>query len=251
MQISYNIIDKDYLKYNHKIEKIIKEFENESYFTIKKGRNTIKITEIGNTKIVIKSFKVPNLLNKIIYTFFRKSKALRSFQYAKKLLKRGINTPIPIAVFETKKNFFIDRTFYVCEHIDYDFTFKEFISSKYNFKKVLEEFSKFCYKLHQNNINFLDNTPGNTLIKHNNHSFDFFLVDLNRMKFEKMSFKKRMKNLSMLTVDNDIILEISKIYSKMIHVEPNIIYKEINFFKTKFQNKLKRKDKLKRILRLK
>ena len=60
-----------------------------------------------------------------------------------------------------------------------------------------------------------------------------------------------MKNLSMLTVDNDIILEISKIYSKMIHVEPNIIYKEINFFKTKFQNKLKRKDKLKRILRLK
>ena len=37
-----------------------------------------------------KRFKKPNFFNKIIYTFFRSTKAQRSFNYAKKLIELGL-----------------------------------------------------------------------------------------------------------------------------------------------------------------
>jgi hypothetical protein len=42
--------------------------------------------------------------------------------------------------------------------------------------------------MHEAKINFLDHSPGNTLIiKKDNGDYDFYLVDLNRMKFEVLS----------------------------------------------------------------
>jgi hypothetical protein len=63
-------------------------------------RNTIKLFELEGYTINIKSFKVPNLINKIAYKYFRKSKARRSYEYAVRLLENGIGTPKPIAFFE-------------------------------------------------------------------------------------------------------------------------------------------------------
>ena len=245
MKISKRDISENFYKYKDTLDNHIIKFDSENFDIIKKGRNTLKIFDLGKKKIVVKSFKAPNILNKIIYTFFRETKAERSYNYAKKLLEFKIKTPYPIAFYETKKNFLIHRTFYVCEYINYDFTFSDFILNKYEFEKITRLFSEFSYNLHQNNINFLDNTPGNTLIVAKDNSFDFFLVDLNRMKFEKMTFNKRMRNLSKLTKDLKIIKAISVEYSKKINIDNNIVFKKIKFYTEKFQNNLIRKKNIK------
>ncbi len=45
-------------------------------------RNIIKIYPVKGFVLNVKSFKVPNLINKIVYVRFRKSKARRSYENA-------------------------------------------------------------------------------------------------------------------------------------------------------------------------
>jgi hypothetical protein len=79
----------------------IKEFNSDSGTLFGDGqRNKIKLFELEGNTINIKSFKIPNLINKIVYKYFRKSKARRSFEFATILLENKIGTPQPIAYYE-------------------------------------------------------------------------------------------------------------------------------------------------------
>jgi hypothetical protein len=78
------------------ILRFIKEF-NSDLGTVGSGdRNVIKLFDLNGQTINIKSFKVPNIVNKVAYKY-RKSKAKRSFEYATILLENGIGTPQPLA----------------------------------------------------------------------------------------------------------------------------------------------------------
>ena len=68
------------------IDNIYKDFvlNIEKYFSEKNKilqdkRNKIIQIDYNNKKYVIKSFKIPHIINKIAYTFFRDSKAKKSF----------------------------------------------------------------------------------------------------------------------------------------------------------------------------
>ena len=167
------------------------------------GRNKIKVFDLNNGQINIKSFKIPALINKIAYRYFRKSKAKRSFEYAQVLLKKNINTPAPIAFYEEHTFLGLRKSFYVSENLQYDLTFRELINipDLPDHENILRQFTHFCFEMHEKGIEFLDNSPGNTLIKKTaNDKYQFYLVDLNRMQFHKsMSFELRMKNMQRLT----------------------------------------------------
>ena len=83
-------------------------------------RNKIKLFELEGKTINIKSFKIPNLKNKIAYKYFRKSKARRSFEFATILLEKGIGTPQPIAYFENHDFIGLKDSYYISEHLQYD-----------------------------------------------------------------------------------------------------------------------------------
>src|SRR5690606_2691542 len=160
-------------------------------------RNVIKSFDLDGEKINIKSFKKPNSFNSVVYKFIRKSKAKRSFEYADNLLKVGILTPFPIAYIEEFSALGLDRSYYISQHIEYDFDFRDLIHQpKFPDRvNILQQFTEFTFKLHENNINFFDHSPGNTLIvKKPNNQYDFYLIDLNRMDVESMDFDKRMHN---------------------------------------------------------
>ena len=109
-------------------------------------RNQIKTTLLNGNGLCIKAFKKPNLINRIAYTFFRKSKAQRSFEFANRLLKLGILTPMPIAYFEFKTNGLIDKTFYISEQLDCDLTYRE-LTTNFNYPdydNILRAFIGVC-----------------------------------------------------------------------------------------------------------
>ena len=56
------------------------------------GRNTIYHINVDGIDLSIKSFKVPMLINRIAYTFFRKSKARRSYEHAVALQQMAFDT---------------------------------------------------------------------------------------------------------------------------------------------------------------
>lgn len=216
-------------------------------------RNTIKIFKTKNGLVNIKSFKVPHLVNQIVYKYVRKSKAQRSFEYAKILIKKNIGTPQPIAYYE-KSNFLgLKESYYVSEHLECDLTFRELVEIP-DFpenEKILRQFTRFSYDLHQKGIEFLDHSPGNTLIKKNTEgNYDFFLVDLNRMLFHKsMSFQVRMKNLCRLTHKKEMIAIMGNEYAITSGESENLICETIWKMTTAFQNNFYVKKRFKKKLR--
>ncbi|WJJ98057.1 lipopolysaccharide kinase InaA family protein [Algibacter luteus] len=214
-------------------------------------RNIIKIVKIEGVDYNIKAFKIPNIFNKIAYNFFRKSKAQRSFEYAKKLSELKVGTPKPIAYFENKNPLFFKESFYVSEQLQCDLTYRELTKDlNYpDFNAILRAFTRFTYSLHEKGIHFLDHSPGNTLIKKNGNTYDFYLVDLNRMKFESLDFESRIKNFSRLTTHKSMVELMSDEYAKASGEDFNkifdLMWNSTETFQYKFHKKKRLKKKLK------
>ena len=214
-------------------------------------RNIIKIIPIEGLNLNIKAFKIPNAINKIVYHFFRKSKAQRSFEYANKLMDLGIGTPKPIAYFEFKSAFFFGRSFYVSEQLDCDMTYRELTKDFTipDYENILRAFTRFTYGLHEKGIHFLDHSPGNTLIKKIGNSYQFYLVDLNRMEFGPLDFETRIKNFARLTIHKAMVAVMSDEYAKCSGEAYdrifNLMWQETEAFQEKFHRKKRLKKKLK------
>jgi len=206
VQINYKI-SPSYQSKSTVFKKMIAAFNTSGKVIFDGGRNQIKTYYVNNIKINVKAFKVPNFINRIAYRFFRKSKAQRSFEYANKLLSLGIGTPQPIGYYEFTSSLFFNKSFYISEHLDYDLTFRELtIDLDYpQHEKILRAFTHFTFSLHEKGIHFLDHSPGNTLIQIKNNDYLFYLVDLNRMRFEQMNFDIRIKNFAKLTNHKSIV----------------------------------------------
>jgi len=234
------------------IDTIISHFDTVGINYGNQNRNAFKLVDFNHEKMNIKSFKKPHLLNRFIYKYLRLSKAERSFIYAHKLLSLGIKTPQPIAFYIEQNLFGINRSYYLSKHFDYDFTFRELTQEQKlpNHHQIIKEFVKFTYDLHEKGIEFLDHSPGNTLIKKNaSNTYDFYLVDLNRMNFTTLDFHQRMKNLCRLTDIPELIHEIAVHYSELSQIPEKQIEDTINKYVCHFQNQIKTKRKLKKKLK--
>ncbi|MFK5977091.1 MAG: lipopolysaccharide kinase InaA family protein [Sulfurovum sp.] len=207
----------------------IREIFSLSANTIHKARNEIRIILFEDRELVVKSFKVPHFLNRIIYTFFRDSKAKRSYDYS---IKLGSFAPNPMGYKIYKKFGLIEQSYFVSEKFEYDFTIKSplFDSNFENREEILIAFTKFTYQLHQSNILHLDYSPGNILIKKEKKEYSFKIVDINRMKFKKLSLNERLKNFSKLWAKDEDICIIAEEYAKLIDRDKDIcIKKALNY----------------------
>lgn len=233
---------------------IIKSFNYSGILFGNGQRNIIKLFDLEDKTINIKSFKIPHLINKIAYRYFRKSKARRSFEFANRLLELGVGTPQPIAYFENYNLIGLEKSFYISEHLECDLTFRELVEipDYPDHENILRQFTRFSFDLHQKGIEFLDHSPGNTLIKKNAaNRYDFFLVDLNRMEFHKsMDFETRMKNLSRLTPLKEMVVVMSNEYAKCYNeASEEKILATLWKFTADFQEQFYRKKRLKKKLK--
>ncbi|WCM43020.1 lipopolysaccharide kinase InaA family protein [Flavobacterium sp. CBA20B-1] len=238
-------------RYKAEIGKIIENFEITGDLFVKGSRNTIKTFQLSDLVLNIKAFKKPNLLNAFVYRFIRASKANRSYEYALKLLDKNIGTPQPIAFAEEHLGLGLGKSFYVCEHIVTEYTYRDLVQnpSLENHEEILRAFTRFCYQLHQAGVEFKDHSPGNTLIKINDdQTYSFYLVDLNRMRFHsELPFEQRMYNLRRLTPKMDMIAvmanEYAKLYTQKTETE---IFELLWELTSGFQEKFHRKQRLKK-----
>jgi len=245
-------ISENYKIHQKELSSLIESFENRGEAITPGLRNQIKIFQLAGQPINIKSFKVPNKFNQVIYKYFRKSKAERSYTYAQHLIAHQIGTPHPIAYAINNSSILFQDSYYISEHLEYDLTYRELVTQPDypDHEKLLRAFTRFTYKLHENQIEFLDHSPGNTLIQLNEDGYDFFLVDLNRMNFKEMNFDERMKNFSRLTPKKEMLEVMADEYSKLIKEDSNEVFEKMWFYTNKFQEAHLRKKRLKQKLKL-
>ena len=247
-------IESHFLKYAPALLRMVENFKTSGFLFGDGKRNSIKLFDLEGKTINIKSFKIPFLINRFVYDYIRKSKARRSYEYAKRLLENGVGTPQPIAYFENSDWLGLKDSYYVSEHLEADLTFRELITipDYPDHENILRQFTRFSFELHEKGIEFLDHSPGNTLIKKGNgNEYQFYLVDLNRMNFHKsMDFEQRMKNLSRLTRKKDMIAVMSNEYAKCYSSHPeNLIFDKMWEETCRFREGFERKKRIKKQLK--
>lgn len=245
-------IHPNYKNQEKAIIQLVNGFYDSGDLILKGSRNIIKSNFLDGEKVNIKFFQKPGVIKSIIYSFFRSSKAKRSFNYANYLMDHKILTPFPIAYLENR-NFFglLKDSFYICQHIDYDFTIRALIHNPLFPEReiILQQFTEFTFKMHQAKINFLDHSPGNTLIVNKgNNTYDFYLIDLNRMKFENLSTEKRMDNFKKMWLSKQMLKIVAKKYAELSHQPVTILYINLLEKTATFKRKTARKNYLKKLI---
>lgn len=205
----------DYQSLIHSFESIREIFAGDDH-SIHKARNELKIIELNGIKTVVKSFKVPHLLNRIVYTYFRKSKAYKSYHNALRLEELGISTPKPIALIKFYEAGFLGESFFIAEYFEYDFTIRTpLLEPLEDREAIFKAFAAYTYDLHQKGVWHLDYSPGNILIKRIADGYQFSIVDINRMEFREITPLQGCENFNKLWASDEELEIIGREYARL------------------------------------
>ena len=198
-------------------------FENEG-ISIYTGRNKIKLFEEKGYKIIIKSFRKPIFINRIIYGIFRVSKTRRSYDYAKRLINLGIGTPHPIGYFEQRTAFLFSKSFYASLQSKCNNTFNDLIKNpKFPERnEILKAIGRFTAELHEKGILHRDYSAGNILFEQKNNKIEIEILDLNRMDFGIVGLEKGCKNFERLNIDSESLTLMAKEYAAVRGFNQNL-----------------------------
>ena len=234
---SYEITINDNFKECYTFCKEIRTHFDTTKESMHKARNEIKKIACGNHTLVVKSFKTPQFLNRLIYTYFRGSKADKAYNNALKLQKLGINTPEPVAVIKEMTPT-LHKSYFLSIAFEYDYTLREPLRNPdfENRTVLFESFARYSAKLHDNGVLHNDYSQGNVLIKEENGTFVFSIVDINRMAFKSLSKEERFNNFSRLWADEDILKIIAKEYARVVGYDTDETTREIIKYDQKHKN---------------
>jgi tRNA A-37 threonylcarbamoyl transferase component Bud32 len=190
-------------------------FFNKSGDLIYKSRNELKVFNTERGKVVVKSFKVPHIINGFAYAFLRKSKAKRSYNYSMEIRKRGFDVPAPVAYIEIFRFGLLAGSYYISTFADgatmRDFTYTQSITKEQS--EILKAFAGFTARLHEAEIYHSDYSNGNILYQKKNDTILFDLVDVNRVKFKKVTEEMGYKSFHRMDLSLDMIKVVAKEYA--------------------------------------
>jgi len=193
--------------------------------------------------LVVKSFKVPNLPRRLFYTLFRDSKAKKSYDYSVKI---GKFTPEPIAYIEFYSSGLLSDSYFIAKNFEYDFTIREpLLETDFKDRKsIFESFAEFTFQLHSNGILHKDYSPGNILIRKEEHGYLFKIVDINRMEFKALSLEERLKNFNKLWAKDEDLKYMIDRYASLLNEDKDRCVNMALAYNQKHKNKMILKNRL-------
>jgi hypothetical protein len=219
--------------------------------TIKKDRNEIKIIQHGELKLCIKSFNRVTVFNRYMYSWFRATKAKRSYNVACKLEKRNINTPAPVGYIEVYGRWgILEKAFYVSLYLEYDYDMTDVLGKSISEQEViLSSFAEYMARVvHPAGVWHSDLSQGNVLINSKeNGEWSFSFVDLNRMKFRgHISSFRGLTNLKKMSNKPVALSLMAKQYA--LAAKKNPLFYSILLLKNNFFFEMRR-YRIKKVLR--
>jgi hypothetical protein len=220
-----------------------KRFDQLGGLVIKDNRNVVKKVDTPHGTFVVKSFAGMYFFNRLAYSLFRKSKASRSYIYSKMLNEKGIATPAPVAWVNSYTCGLLTQSYFISVYEPHQ-TLEEILkhdSMQDESKKeeLYHNLAEFTSRLHSLGIYHEDFSMGNILVIPTSDGYQFSLVDLNRIKFQNIGYRKGVRNFVKLGISQeDMNLLLSK-YAILSQQSPE---RSINlFWKDKKRSSLLRK----------
>ena len=198
------ILREKYKNLREYVAQIPRRFEDEGK-TIYQGRNLIKVFDAPHDmQINVKRYRIPVGINRLVYSLgIRKPKGLRGYQYPRVLLEKGIDTPEPIAYIEDRKGGLI-------------FQFRSRAPQE-QWQPMVEPLASFAAKIHEQQLMHRDFSPGNVLWDVIDGTYQFSVVDINRMYFGEVDMKQGCENFARLWGPKEFFFELIRAYAKNRH----------------------------------
>lgn len=215
---------------------------------IYEGRNRVYTINRNGYNLNIKAFRIPRFPNSFVYGHFRLSKARRSMLNAQHLLELGINTPDPVAYIECRTATKMLQTYYICLQIEAE-NMRNW-TAKTDYIELLEAFAEEIVKIHSVGVYHKDFSPGNILYTHKNGEYKFYLIDLNRMRFDVWSHKTQMSNFSSINIESFEETErLARMYAKVANLNADKTAAEAHAQLQKYLDKKKFLRKIKNLFK--
>lgn len=190
------IVSPDYQHLNDWIQQVPHLFAAGEGELLYKGRNQVRLFEVGGEKLVVKRFKRNDIIKSVTYTFFRQSKARRSFENAVALRQRGFHTPHEVAYVEQTCMGLMTQVYYICAYTSSQAIRPRLIEQEPYDEPLAVAYARFVASLHEAGVLHRDLNPTNVLVDGENR---FELIDINRMQFFQGAVPKAecMENLTL------------------------------------------------------
>ncbi len=216
------------------------------------GRNEIRaVTPPGGPELNVKRYRRPIWINRVAYTFLRKPKGARAFEYPRKLLERGFETPAPVAYIERREGGLIAFSYFVSVQSRLGRRFFEFgDATEEQYAPVMRSFARMTARLHEAGIFHLDYSPGNILFDSDGKGgWRFSLVDINRMRFRKVSFREGLFGFVRLWGQPGMFALLAEEYAKARGENPDRARRELLAYRERFWKRWAKNHKIKYNLR--
>lgn len=211
-------------------------------------RNVVEKIAMQGNDYVVKIYKRPNFVNRIAYTYMRKSKARRAYEYAGRLLQSGVDTPRPVAYVEVMKGGLFSTGYFFAEYMPH-----ELMSNAYNGAvpdcekaRLSKDFVDFTFSLHAKGILPLDFNSSNIFyhLDESDGHYKFALTDINRMRFGKVpSTSAVMRSFEQFGVQVDGLYKLAVYYC--VATKADVEYSIFIFLFHRIRSRIKRALKLK------
>lgn len=235
---------KTIIRYNDKYENIRDfvthipaVFEHQGQYVYGGKRNLIKnFTAPDGTVLCVKRYKKPSGINKYIYSAgIRQAKGLRAFLYPRKILAAGIETPIPVAYIENRSHGFIHDSYLFTLHCPYSHLMYEIgDADKETYTPVAHALAAFAADMHEKGIMHKDFSPGNILWQPEGENIRFAIVDINRMRFGKVSVSQGCAGFARLWGSKEFFVILARAYALKRHANPEDCVREILAHRKRF-----------------
>lgn len=177
-------------------------------------RNCIRTIQAAGLRLCVKRFHAPRGLNKLVYTCLRRPKARRAYENALRLQKMGIATPTPVGYLLQYKGGLLAESYLVTLESKLKQTMYLFrdgvIAGR---EELIAAFARYAARLHNAGVQHKDFSPGNILLDKDEKGWHFELVDINRMRFGRVSRKGGCKNLCRLWGKSDFFELLAETYA--------------------------------------
>ena len=222
--------------------------------TLHVARNLVKTLTITSPRresvdVAVKAFAVPAWPKGFIYAHLRRSKALRSMRNAQKLLELGINTPEPVACIEHHHSACLTHSYYVCRYWRQNYDLAALLyrgdSQNADTDRLLAQLAEFTNAQHNRGVRHRDYNPGNILVRATGSSYDFALVDLNRLRFRHMDAGDRIEGLVRLATQTEHLGTLGRQYATLCAINPDEFCRKLQHAHHRFTV---RRQRAKRIL---
>lgn len=244
------VVHPDYSHVSDFIRQLPSRFQQEGEMLYDK-RNKVKRFIVNGETLIVKKFKYPHLIQRITYTFFKKSKAERAYLYANIFRQRGFQTPHEIAYIEIKRNGLFADSYFVSTECS-DAPLMPILNKEGFDRGIAQELAHLLADLHQKGILHGDLNLNNILYRKENGKYLFTLIDTNRSRFiPSPDFKTCMENLKRLTHNKELMEDVVRKYAVSREWEPNKCILTVLHYLTTFEAKKQKKRKLQSLLGLK